>query len=243
MQNEINNNLVNNSESNISIEKVNLENANFIQKVYGWMSLGLAITGLTAFYVYSSEPILRFVFSGSSLVFYSLLFLELVIVFCISRWINKMSATTAQISFVVYSIINGITFSVIFLAYELGSIGSIFLITAGMFCVISVYGYFTKTDLTTVVNLCFMGLIGIIIASVVNLFIMNDKASLVISYIAVIIFTGLTAYDTQKIKQFNIIGNEGSEIDKKEAIIGALTLYLDFINLFLNLLRIFGKRR
>ena len=238
MQNEINNNV-----PNISIEKVNLENANFIQRVYGWMSLGLALTGVTAFYVYSSEPILKFIFNGTSFIFYALLILELLLVVYISRWINKMSATTAQVSFIVYSIVNGITFSVIFLVYELGSIGSIFLITAGMFCVISVYGYFTKTDLTTVGNLCFMGLVGIIIASIVNLFIMNDKASLVISYIAVLIFTGLTAYDTQKIKGMNIIGNEGTEVDKKEAILGALTLYLDFINLFLNLLRIFGKRR
>lgn len=234
MQNETNN--------NISIEAIRVENANFIQRVYGWMSLGLGLTAVTAFFVYSNKPLLSFIFNGTNFVFYALLIVELLLVIYLSRWIGKMSATTAQISFIVYSIVSGITFSVIFLAYDLGSIGSIFMTTALMFGVISIYGYFTKTDLTTIGNLCFMGLIGILIASVVNLFIMNDKASLVISYIGVLVFTGLTAYDTQKIKSMNIIGNEGSDVDKKETIIGALTLYLDFINLFLSLLRIFGKR-
>jgi FtsH-binding integral membrane protein len=147
------------------------------------------------------------------------------------------------VAFIIYSIVSGLTLSVIFLVYTIASIIATFFITAGVFGAMSAYGYFTKRDLTTMGNLLIMALLGLIIASVVNLFYFNSLLDWVITYAGVVIFVGLTAYDTQKIKNGNIIGNAGTDEDKKEAIMGALTLYLDFINLFLKLLRIFGKKK
>jgi hypothetical protein len=145
--------------------------------------------------------------------------------------------------FVLYATLTGITFSAIFLMYTESSIASTFLVTAGTFAAMSFYGYTTKKDLTSWGSFLFMGLIGIIIASVVNMFLQSEAMYWVVTYAGVLIFIGLTAYDTQKIKEMNILGNEGTEEDTKEAIRGALTLYLDFINLFLMLLRIMGTRR
>lgn len=219
-----------------------IENARFIQRVYSWMTIGLLLTAVVAYFVAITPEAINLIFSNRW-VFYILLLAELGAVIYLSTMISKMSASTATFVFLGYSILSGITFSAIFLAFTLSSIGMTFAITAGMFGIMSLYGYVTKTDLTTVGNIAFMGLIGIILASLVNLFFQNPMADWIITYIGIIVFVALTAYDTQKIKEYNIIGNEGTEDDHKESIMGALTLYLDFVNLFLKLLNLFGKRR
>jgi hypothetical protein len=211
-------------------------------KVYGWMGLGLLITGFIALYTASSEALLSFVF-GSRWIFFGLIILELVAVGVLVSLINKMSANLATLVFILYAVLNGLTLSCIFVVYTEASIASTFFVTAGTFAVMSLYGYTTKTDLTRWGNILFMGLIGLIIASLANYFMKSETLYWITTYAGVLIFVGLTAYDTQKIKNMNIIGNEGSDEDHKEAIMGALTLYLDFINLFLYLLRIFGRRK
>lgn len=223
-------------------EEAQAETQRFIVKVYGWMSLALIITGLVAMWVSSSEFFIRMISLGKW-VFIGLGILEVVLVAFLAGWIEKMSSKVAALVFILYSILNGITFSVIFLIFTTDSIATTFFVTAGTFAIMSIYGYFTKSDLTKIGNFLLMALIGLIIATVVNLFWFNETLYWITTYAGVIIFVGLVAYDTQKIKQMNIIGNEGTEEDKKEAIVGALTLYLDFINLFLYLLRIFGKRK
>lgn len=219
-----------------------LENARFIQRVYSWMTIGLLTTAIVAYFVSTTPEAINLIFS-SRWVFYGLLIVELGAVIYLSTMISKMRANTATFVFLGYSILSGVTFSAIFLAFTLSSIGMTFAITAGMFGIMSLYGYVTKTDLTTVGNIAFMGLVGIILASLVNLFFQNSTTDWIITYIGIIVFVALTAYDTQRIKQYNIIGNEGTEDDHKESIMGALTLYLDFVNLFLKLLNLFGKRR
>lgn len=223
-------------------EEAQAETQRFIVKVYGWMSLALIITGLVAMWVSSSEFFIRMISLGKW-VFIGLGILEVVLVAFLAGWIEKMSSKIAAFVFILYSILNGITFSVIFLIFTTDSIANTFFITAGTFAIMSIYGYFTQSDLTKIGNFLLMALIGLIIATVVNLFWFNETLYWITTYAGVIIFVGLVAYDTQKIKQMNIIGNERTEEDKKEAIVGALTLYLDFINLFLYLLRIFGKRK
>lgn len=219
-----------------------LENARFIQRVYLWMTIGLLLTAAVAYFVSVTPETVNLIF-GSPWIFYVLLILELGAVVYLSAMISKIRANTATFVFLGYSILNGVTFSAIFLAFTLSSIGMTFAITAGMFGIMSLYGYITKTDLTTVGNIAFMGLVGIILASLANLFFQNSMADWFIAYIGIIVFVALTAYDTQKIKEYNIIGNEGTEDNYKESIMGALTLYLDFVNLFLKLLNLFGKRR
>jgi hypothetical protein len=219
-----------------------IEQRTFIVKVYGWMTLALAATGFTALYVASSERLLEFIF-GSRIVFWGLIIGELVLVMVLVSAVKRMSAAAATFVFIAYSILNGLTLSSIFLLYTTGSIASTFFITAGTFGVMSVYGFVTKRDLTSIGSFLSMGLIGLVIASIVNIFLQNETIYWLTTYIGVLIFVGLTAYDTQKIKSMNIIGNEGTEEDRKEAIMGALTLYLDFINLFLMLLRVMGNRR
>lgn len=209
-----------------------------IRKVYAWMGAGLAITAFMALVTLSSPAILNAVL-GNKLIFYGLIIGELVLVFTLSGAINRLSAATATLIFIAYAALNGITLSVVFLAYTANSITSTFVITAGMFGTMSLYGSMTKRDLTSWGSFLFMGLIGIIIASVVNIFVGSSAVSWVVSGIGVIVFTGLTAYDTWKIKEMATQGIEG----RKPAIIGALTLYLDFINLFLMLLRFTGNRR
>lgn len=218
------------------------EMANFIRKVYQWMALGLVVTGIVAYIVAHSVQLIS-IFLLNPIVFYGLLIAELILVVALSRMISKVKAGTAGLLFFLYSVMQGLTFSVIFLVYTESSIASVFFITAATFAVMSIYGYVTKTDLTKVGNIAFMGLIGLIIASIVNMFLGNAGFSSILSYVGVLIFVALTAYDTQKIKHMNVLGNEGTEEDKKEAIMGALQLYLDFINLFLNLLRILGRRK
>ncbi len=219
---------------------IEAEQARFITKVYGWMSIGLALTGAVAYLVSSSPTLLQLIF-GNKLLFWGLIIGELLMVGYLAAAVTRMSAATATLVYMLYAVLNGVTLSGIFIMYTGASIMGTFLITGGTFAAMSIYGYFTKQDLTRAGNLLIMALIGLIIASVVNIFFRNPIMYWIITYAGILIFVGLTAYDTQKIKQMNIIGNEGTEEDHKEAIMGALTLYLDFINLFLYLLRLFGR--
>jgi uncharacterized protein len=217
---------------------------NFVRSVYNWMGIGLGLTAFVAFYVSNNETLMRFLFSNR-MVFFVLILAELGLVFAISGMINKVSAGTATFLFVFYSGLNGLTLSFIFLAYTRTSIASTFFVCAATFIGCSIYGWTTKKNLTSWGGFLFMGLIGIIIASVVNMFIKSSGMSLIISYIGVIVFVGLTAYDTQKLKNMALTqpaGVDGTAV-RKGAILGALSLYLDFINLFLMLLRIFGSAR
>lgn len=215
----------------------------FIRSVYNWMAIGLGLTGFTALYVSSSETMLKLIF-GNQLLFFGLIIGELVLVFSLASRVNKMQASTATSLFVLYAALNGVTLSAIFLIYTRASITSTFFICAATFVASSIYGMVTKRDLTSMGQFMFMGLIGIIIASLVNLFVRSSGVSLIVSYIGVIVFVGLTAYDTQKLRAMALtqpIGLDGATV-RKGAILGALTLYLDFINLFLMLLRILGSR-
>jgi len=214
----------------------------FINKVYNWMALALFITGIVAYYTATTPQIFNAII-GSRILFFGLIIGELALVVYLSRAINKMSRNMAIGSFLLYSVLNGLTMSVIFMAYTSSSIATTFYITAGTFAAISFYGYTTKKDLTSIGNMAFMALIGIIIASIVNMFLQNEMMYWIISYLGVAIFVGLTAYDTQKLKEIANRGFANEEGMEKVSIMGALTLYLDFVNLFLFLLRIFGDRR
>jgi FtsH-binding integral membrane protein len=216
----------------------------FIRSVYNWMAIGLSLTGFVAYYVSNSEFLSRLIF-GNQLVFFGLIIGELVLVFSLAARVNKMQASTATGMFILYAALNGATLSAIFLIYTRSSITSTFFIRAATFVACSIYGMTTKRDLTSLGGFMTMGLIGIIIASVVNLFIRNSGMSLIISYIGVVVFVGLTAYDTQKLKTMALSRPAGIDAGtvRKGAIIGALTLYLDFVNLFLMLLRILGAGR
>jgi uncharacterized protein len=215
----------------------------FIRSVYNWMGIGLGLTGLVAWYVSQSEPLLRLIF-GNQLIFFGLIIGELVMVFTLSARVHKMQAGTATGLFVAYAALNGATLSAIFLIYTRSSIASTFFVCAATFVVTSIFGMTTKKDLTGVGNFMFMGLIGIIIASVVNMFVRSSGMAMIISYVGVIVFVGLTAYDTQKLKHMALSQPDGLDagVVRKGAILGALSLYLDFINLFLMLLRIMGNR-
>jgi uncharacterized protein len=218
-----------------------LEQKSFMTRVYGFMALGLFLTAIISFFVSKSPALLSIVF-GNPILYWGLFLVEIFLVGYLVVRVNQMQVSTAMNLFIAYSVINGFTLSFIFLAYAKSTIASAFFTTAGMFGVMSVYGLTTKRDLTSVGSFMSMGLIGIIIASIVNIFMKNSVLDLMISFIGVIVFTGLTAYDTQKIKNL-MFYNTNSDQDKKSAILGALTLYLDFINLFLMLLRLFGRGR
>lgn len=213
----------------------------FLSRVYGLMSIGLALTALIAFFVAGSPELVRTIVMNKML-FWAMIIAEFGIVVWLSAAIEKMSASTATAGFIAYSVLNGVTFAVIFLAYTAASIASTFFICAGSFAALSAFGALTKKDLSGVGNFCLIGLFGLVIATVVNIFLQNSLASYIMAYIGVFIFAGLTAYDTQKIKQMAEMQFDG-ESARKYAVIGALELYLDFINLFLFLLRIFGNRR
>lgn len=222
--------------------ELKLAQATFISKVYSWMSLALLVTGAVAAYVASSDALIE-AFIGNRMLFYALLFGEIALVWVISAAIDRLSATAATALFILYAVINGLTLSVIFLSYTASSIGTTFFVTAGTFAVMSIYGYTTKRDLTSWGNLLLMALIGLIIASVVNLFWQNPVFYWICTYVGILLFVGLTAYDTQKIKEYGAQGFADSETMQKGAVIGALSLYLDFINLFLYILRLLGNRR
>ena len=212
-----------------------------MRKVYVWMTLALALTGFTAYGVATSPGIITALYSNSILL-WGLVIAEFAIVFGVSAAINRLSLTTATLLFVLYSVINGALFSSIFLVYTMSSIASVFFITAGTFGVMALVGYTTKKDLSSMGKILFMALIGIIIASIVNIFLKSSGLEMIVSYLGVLIFVGLTAYDTQKIKNMLLMAPDASEASQKIALLGALNLYLDFINLFIYLLRIFGRR-
>ncbi len=213
------------------------------RNVYVWMTMALAITGLVAMYMAKSLTLLQMIL-GSSFGMWGLLIAEIGLVWYLSARIRQISFTTATVLFIIYSILNGATLSVIFLTYTASSIANTFFITAGTFAATGIYGYVTKKDLSSLGSLCIMGVIGLIIATVVNIFLASDALTMVISYIGVALFVGLTAYDTQKIKRLLLSNDmEVNEETQKIALLGALTLYLDFINLFLYLLRILGDRK
>ncbi|WP_029916713.1 Bax inhibitor-1/YccA family protein [Pelobacter seleniigenes] len=214
----------------------------FFQQVYLWMTAGLGVTALAAFFMLNSASAQQLIF-GNRMVFYGLIFGELGLVMFMSTAINRISAATATLMFLGYSALNGITFAAIFLIYTRSSIVSAFLVTAGTFAAMSMYGYATKRDLTGMGSFLFMGLIGVVIASVVNIFLNSPMIYWITSYLGVFIFVGLTAYDTQKIKEIGRAGFANGQDQRKAALMGALRLYLDFINLFLMLLRIMGNRR
>jgi len=216
----------------------------FIRSVYNWMAVGLGLTGLIAYAVANSETMASLIF-GNPVLFYGLIIGELALVFFISARVNKISSSTATALFVLYAALNGVTLSFIFLVFAKATIASTFFICAATFVASSIYGMATKRDLTSVGGFMIMGLFGIIIASVVNIFIKSSAMSMIISYIGVLVFVGLTAYDTQKLKTMAMTQPEGLEagVIRKGAILGALSLYLDFINLFLMLLHILGGNR
>ena len=216
----------------------------FIRSVYNWMAIGLGLTGLIAYAVANSETMISLIF-GNPVLFYGLIIGELALVFIISARVNKIRSSTATALFVLYAALNGVTLSFIFLVYAQATIASTFFICAATFVASSVYGMATKRDLTSIGGFMIMGLFGIIIASVVNIFIKSSAMSMIISYIGVLVFVGLTAYDTQKLKTMAMTQPEGLEagVIRKGAILGALSLYLDFINLFLMLLHIMGGNR
>ena len=214
-----------------------------MRKVYTWMTLALAVTGLTAYYCSLNFEVINAI-ASNSLVFWGLIIAQLGAVLYLSVRINNMSLTTAGIVFLLYAVLTGVTFSFIFLVYTMESIASTFFITAGTFGAMSLVGYFIKKDLSAIGRFLIMALIGLIIASIVNIFLQSSGLTLICTYAGVLIFSGLTAYDTQKIKQmFLMHGAEMNESTMKLALMGSLTLYLDFINLFLYLLRIFGDRK
>lgn len=229
-------------QSRTYIESIPTVEADFMQKVYLWMTFALTLTGFVAYRTTQSEFLLELIFS-SSFGFIGLILAELALVFWISSGIQRMSSNMAIGLFLLYSVLNGMTLSVLLIAYTGASVASTFFITAGMFGAMSVYGYTTKQDLSSWGNLLFMALIGLILASVVNIFLQSSGLYWLISYIGVLIFVGLTAYDTQKIKQLAAQVIVESEVGRKVAILGALTLYLDFINMFIFMLRILGNRR
>ena len=202
-----------------------------MRKVYVWMTLALAITGFTAYSVANSPAILQMIFTNK-LLFFGIIIAELALVWGVSAAINRLSLTTATLLFVLYSVLNGVTLSFIFLAYTAESITSVFLITAGTFAVMAAIGSFVKTDLSSMGRILFM-----------NLFMRSSGLAMILNYAGVLIFVGLTAYDTQKIKQMLLQAQDTGETAQKVALMGALSLYLDFINLFLYLLRILGNSR
>lgn len=212
-----------------------------IRKVYLWMTMALVITGFTAYGV-ANTPALKTALYSNPTIFWILAIAELALVFGVTAAINRISLTTATLMFILYSVLNGAMLSSIFLVYTQSSIATVFFITAGTFGAMALVGYTTKTDLSSMGKILFMALIGLIIATIVNFFVKSSGLDLILSYVGVLIFVGLTAWDSQKIKQMMLQAPDAGEGMQKMALLGALTLYLDFINLFIYLLRIFGKR-
>ncbi len=213
-----------------------------MQKTYLWMAMALAITGLTAYVVATNPTLMGLMFQYPNAIW--LFFIaEIGLVIALSAAIEKLSLPVATLLFVVYSVLNGVTFSTLFYVYTMGSLASTFFITAGTFGVMSAVGFFIKKDLSAMGKFLLMALIGIIIATVVNVFLGSQGLDLIVTYLGVLIFVGLTAYDTQKIKNMFLMAPDASAHTQKYAVLAALTLYLDFINLFLYLLRLFVNRK
>lgn len=229
--------------STYTVDKAQARVNSFIQGVYYWMAIAMVITGVMAYFVAHSRFMLNLIF-GTPYMFVGLIIAELAVVFYFSARLAKMQAATATILFILYSFLNGLTLSVIFIAYARETISAAFFITAGTFVVTSLFGYFTKRNLTGIGHFMFMGLIGIIIASVVNFFIKSSVIFMAVNYIGVLVFVGLTAWDTQKMKNMALTmpDDVSGAVVRKGMLINALQLYLDFINLFLFILRILGSR-
>jgi uncharacterized protein len=212
--------------------------AQFFNTAYAWMATGLALTAAVAWMV---QPYVRQIFQPGTLVI--LIIAELALVWILSASIQKINATVATAMFLVYSALNGLTLSSIFMVYKMPSIAGAFVVTAGMFAAVSVYGFMTKRDLSGLGGMLFMALIGLILASIVNIFFASETLYWIVTYAGVLIFVGLTAYDTQKLRMYAIQTANDPAMSARMAIYGALNLYLDFINLFLFILRIMGNRR
>lgn len=225
----------------VAISPVSVE-SRFLTRVYGWMAAGLVLTALTAGFTATSPALLSVIF-GNRIVYWGLLLGTLGLVAWLTGLVGRMSASTASAVFLAYSALNGLTLSAVFIVYTGQSVASTFVVAAGTFGAMSLYGFVTKRSLAGLGSFCFMGLIGVLIAGLVNLFVTSSTLSFVISCVGVIVFVGLTAYDTQKLKQMASLVDADSEEGRKGAIQGALALYLDFINLFLMLLRFLGRRR
>lgn len=233
------------------IEQSNSRVQTYMSHVYGWMTVGLALTGLVAWFASDSDAVSSLLFvtdlhgnMSLSVVSWVLIAAQLGLVFVLSGMINRLSGSTATMLFMLYSALTGLTLTPIFKVYTTSSIVSVFFITAGMFAALAFYGYSTKRDLSGLGRFLFMGLVGIVIASLVNIFMQSAPLMWAITYIGVFVFAGLTAYDTQKLKAFGEqLSTDDASAFRRYAIFGALTLYLDFINLFIMLLRIFGDRR
>lgn len=216
--------------------------ATLMRNVYIWMTLALVITGLTAMVTAKSEALMTFIFTNNWALI-ALMILQLGLVFYFSARINRMSFSTATAVFILYSAITGLTFSSIFVVFSMNSIATTFFITAGMFAAMALVGSFTKKDLSGMGKFALMALIGLIIAGIVNMFLRNAMMDFIVSGIGVLVFAGLTAYDSQKIRQMLQMQSEINESTQKLALLGSLSLYLDFINIFLYLLRFFGSSR
>ena len=212
-----------------------------MRKVYVWMTLALVITAFTAYGVATSPGIMQAIYTNQ-ILFWGMIIAEFALVIGVSAAINRLSLTTATLMFILYSVINGALMSYVFLAYTASSVATVFFITAGTFGAMAFIGYTTKTDLTSMGKILMMALIGLIIATIVNIFVKSSGLTLILSYVGVLVFVGLTAWDSQKIKQMLLQAPDAGEGAQKLALLGALTLYLDFINQFIYLLRIFGKR-
>jgi len=212
----------------------------FLRAVYGWMCVGLIVTALTATFLASSSTLVTAVVTNR-LLFWGLVIAQLGIVFVLSARVQQLAPSTASLLFIGYSALTGVTLSVVLLVFTGESIATTFVVTAGMFGALAFYGAVTRRDLTGFGSFLFMGLVGLILASIVGLFWQNDALQFVISFIGVIVFTGLTAYDAQRLKVMAMATPSGES--GSYAIVGALALYLDFINLFMFLLRFLGHRR
>ena len=213
----------------------------YIAKVFGTMFLGLLVTAIAAIFTATNETMMEVIF-GSNL-FFVFIIAELGLVIALSAGIAKMSYAVTQLMFYLYAVVNGITLASIFYVYELGTIGLAFFTAAISFGVMAVYGAVTKKDLTKIGSFLMMGLIGIIVASIINIFVGSSQFDLLISFAAVAIFVGLVAFDTQKIKSYYYMSSGDYQMRRKIAIMGSLSLYLDFINIFLYLLRIFASKK
>ncbi|MGL9769638.1 MAG: Bax inhibitor-1/YccA family protein [Sodalis sp. (in: enterobacteria)] len=225
------------------IERANSSAQPFMAHVYGWMTCGLLLTAFVAWYAERTPTLLQFIFSNQ-LTFFCLIIAQLALVFIISSMVTRLSGAVATSLFMLYSALTGLTLASIFIIYTTSSIASTFVVTAGMFAAMTLYGYSSKRDLSSFGNLLFMGLIGIVLASLVNTFLKSTALMWAVTYIGVVVFVGLTAYDVQKLREMGAQLSLNNEDEfRKYSIVGALSLYLDFINLFLILLRIFANRR
>jgi FtsH-binding integral membrane protein len=214
----------------------------FITRVYAWMTFGLVVTAVAAWFTLSVPGLLRAIVNNP-ILFFGLIIGELALVLVLSAAVSRLSPVVAGMLFTGYAVLNGVTLSILLLIYTSSSIALTFGVTACTFGIMTLYGYTTQRDLTKLGSLLFMGLIGLVLASLANLFFKNPAVYWIITYVGILIFVGLIAYDTQKLKRMSLALDEQGQVTQKASILGALGLYLDFINLFLLLLRILGRRK